>query len=360
MIKWDEFLRVTESRSARRKYLFKDEQSFHVLFSQQFQREDLDKLYQTATAIRKLHKRKTDAAWLRKTLQGKRLLCLFVQPSTRTVESFVAAGEKLGMNARVIQDISTSSFAKGETVEDSIRTLSSYFDVIVTRNKEENFALEAAYATLNSKRPIPVISGGSGSSHHVTQSLLDIYTLQYSFAQKGGVDGKHIMIVCDLLRNRAARSLIYLLTKFNDIKLTLVTPPSMQLDDELREYITVQHNLKVAEFTNVETALQESIGIDAIYMTRNQKEYGTAEDVNWNEEDFWLKWEYRKYLDEDCVIMHPLPRQQELPVEWDNYPGSVVWRQVRNGMWIRAALFANIFGVDKEIRDNAASLGIIC
>jgi len=360
MIEWNEFLRVTNSRSARRKYLFKNEQPFHVLFSQQFQREDLDKLYQTATAIRKLHKRKTDASWLRKTLQGKRLLCLFVQPSTRTVESFVAAGEKLGMDARVIQDISTSSFAKGETVEDSIRTLSSYFDVVVTRNKEEDFALKAAYATLNSKRSIPVISGGSGSSHHVTQSLLDIYTLQYSFAGKGGVDGKHIMFVCDLLRNRAARSLIYLLTKFNGIKLTLVTPPSMQLDAELREYITINHDLEVNEFTSVEEALKLSgKTVNAIYMTRNQKEYGRAEDVNWNEADFWLKWDYRRYIDENCVIMHPLPRQEELPIEWDEFPGSVVWRQVRNGMWIRAALFANIFGVDQEIRDNAASLGIL-
>lgn len=354
MITWDEFLKVTDSSSTRRKYLFQNNQPFHVLFSQQFNREDLDQLYQTATAIRKLHKDKAGAAFLRTLLEEKRLLCLFVQPSTRTVESFVAAGEKLGMKARVIQDISTSSFAKGESISDSIRTLSSYFDVIVSRNKDEDFALKAAYATLNSKRPVPVISGGSGSSHHVTQSLLDIYTLQYSFANKGGVDGKNIMIVSDLLRNRAARSLIYLLTKFNQIKLTLVTPPSMSLDAELRDYITVKHNLQVQEFTSVETALQQVTDLDAIYMTRNQKEYGTQEDIIWDEEDFWLKWEYRKYLSNDCVIMHPLPRKEELPLEWDDFPGSVIWRQVRNGMWIRAALFAMLFNVHEQILETAA------
>lgn len=359
MITWNDFITITTNKEARQKYLNNNDSLFHILFSQQFQRSTLTSLYETATTIRKLNKDPYYAKFFKDLLLGKRLLCLFVQPSTRTVESFTAAGQKLGMDVRVIQDLSTSSFAKGESIEDAIRTLSSYFDVIVTRSQDDDFALKAAYATINSKRPIPVISGGSGTNNHVTQSLLDIYTLQYSFEKKGGVDNKNIMIVSDLLRNRAARSLVYLLTKFQGIALTLVTPPTMKLDDDLRDYITNKHRLALYEFTSVEEALKNSADIDAIYMTRNQKEYQVNVSTNWNEEDFYLKWEYRKYIENDCVIMHPLPRLNELPLEWDEFPGSVVWRQVRNGMWIRAALFAHIFNVDKKIKEFAKDRKII-
>lgn len=354
-VSWEDFSQIVTNPTARRNYLYDADGKYkHVLFSQQFDRGKLDSLYETATAIRNLHKTKRGQDFLRNQLKGKRLLNLFVQPSTRTVESFTAAAEKLGMDCRVIQDVSTSSFAKGESLEDSIRTLSSYFDLIVTRNKEDDFALRAAYSTMNSKRPVPVISGGSGTSHHVTQSLLDIYTLQYSFVSDGNqLDGKEIMIVSDLSRNRAARSLIYLLTKFENINLVLVSPPKMAIDEDLEDYCVNKHNMKLYKYNSIKTALESHPSVDAIYMTRNQKEYKGSDEVdNWNEEDFYLKWEYRKILKNHPVIMHPLPRVNELPTEWDNYPTSVVWRQVRNGMWIRAALFAHIFGVDEKIKEN--------
>jgi len=352
MISWEEFKKVEHSRSARKKYLFKDGRIFHVLLSQQFNREDLETIYQTATAIRRLDK--FQPAFLRYSLFGKRALNLFAQPSTRTVESFAAAEDVLGMTTRVVQDLNTSSFAKGETVEDSIRTLSSYFHAVVTRHKDDSFPMHAAWATSNSKRPVPIISGGSGSSQHVTQSLLDIYTLRYSFKDTGGIDGKRIAIISDLKRNRAARSLIYLLTKFEGIEFVLISPDTMQIENNLREYIEKNHNLKIYDYSNVKEALKDQgKKLDTIYITRNQKEYKDnlgASALNWNEEDYFLRWEYRNLIREDCVIMHPLPRVNELPIEWDDFPGSVVWRQPRNGMWVRAALFAIIFNVDQSIR----------
>ncbi|MFT6821814.1 MAG: aspartate carbamoyltransferase catalytic subunit, partial [Myxococcota bacterium] len=191
---FEAFCEDLETEPGRQARLDKGGQPFHVLRSQQFSRPVIERLCQTATAIRRLDRNVTGRAFLRGILPGHRVLCLFAQPSTRTAESFVAASEKLGATARVINDLRLSSFAKGETVEDAVRVLSSFYDTLVTRHGDDAFAERAAWALSASGRPIPVVSGGSGTTQHPTQALLDVYTLQRTLERRGGIDGKRILL----------------------------------------------------------------------------------------------------------------------------------------------------------------------
>ena len=362
-ITWERFQDIETDKPLREAALNRNGRPFHVLFPQQFTRAQFEEVFATATAIRRLHKSTDGKNWLACQLAHKRVMLLFTQPSTRTVESFAAGTSKLGMEARTIQDLSTSSFAKGETVEDAVRVLSSYFDAIVIRSEDDQFTLRATWALNQSKREIPIISGGFGAAQHVTQSLLDTYTLAYScqtlYPKAPTIDNKTIMVVCDLKRNRAARSLLYILSKFQNPRIILVTPPGMADDDELIPYIS-QAGARVVFRHNLTEAVEEfGKETHAIYMTRNQKEYKTTNIVTWNEEDFWLHWSLREHLNPKCIVMHPLPRVKELPAEWDVWEQNMIWRQTRNGMWIRAAIFASIFQVDGKIREHAEHLKLI-
>jgi aspartate carbamoyltransferase len=347
----------------RQKLLFRSGRPYFVLLSQQFSRSDLELLCDTATAIRRLDRDRDGRGHLQRTLSGLRIMNLFAQPSTRTAESFIAAAEKLGATTRLISDLDTSSFSKGESIDDSVRTLSSFFDGIVVRHADDDFAVRASWALHCSGRPIPVISAGSGKSQHVTQSLLDIYTLGYSFRERGGIDGRQILIVGDIVRNRAARSLAYLLTKFETKAVHFVSPRGYGPEDELVTYVR-RHGIEVTLGESLEEVVRTRGGeLDAIYMTRLQKEWDSGTGIpsageRGSDDAFVLRPKYREMIGERCVIMHPLPRINELPEEWESHPGFVVWRQVRNGMWMRAALFAHIFGAHPEILARAARLGL--
>lgn len=359
-ITFEEFKAGLASRSKRRELLTQDGRHFFVLISQQFSQADLERLCDTATAIRRLDRHINGRDFLRNMLRGVRIMNLFAQPSTRTAESFVAAADKLGAITRVVSDLQTSSFAKGESVDDSVRTLSSFFDAIVTRHPDDDFGTRAAWALARADRVIPVISAGSGRSQHVTQSLLDIYTLRYSFAERGGIHGKTVLIIGDIARNRAARSLAYLLTKFEQPRIHFVSPAEFEPDDDLVGYIR-NHGIEVDLHTSIEKVLRaHGRQIDAIYMTRSQREWDTdgSGEIG-SSDDFILHGDYRELVRPDCVLMHPLPRVNELPEIWEEHPGFVVWRQVRNGMWIRAAVFATVFGADLEIRNRAKRLGLL-
>ena len=344
-----------------REHLFVNERPFYVLLTQQFTRLEIEKICATATAIRRLDRIHEGRTFLRGLLAGQRVMNLFAQPSTRTAESFIAAAEKLGASARLVSDLNSSSMAKGESVEDSVRTLSSFFDLIVARHPDESFALRAAWGLSQSGRPVPVVSAGSGKSHHVTQSLLDIYTLSYSWADNGGIDGKRMVVVGDVARNRAARSLAFAVARFGIRQLDFVAPPAYMPDEQLIEDLRAR-NVKVELHPSIAACMDsQSEGIDALYMTRLQQEWDTPDPERGlgTEADFILDPSFRSRLRPDCVLMHPLPRVNELPDSWEDHPGFVVWRQVRNGMWVRAALFSTIFGADLEIRARAARLGLI-
>lgn len=365
-LSYDEFRTAVEDRQRRRHLLFRDGRPYFVLMSQQFSRADLEALSDTATAIRRLDRHRDGVDFLRRILHGHRVMNLFAQPSTRTAESFIAAADKLGASTRLVSDMRTSSFAKGETVDDSVRTLSSFFDTIVVRHPDDDFATRASWALARSGRPIPVVSAGSGRSQHVTQSLLDVYTLRYSFQDRGGIDGKRVVLVGDVGRNRAARSLAYMLTKFDVDRLDIVCQKDHLPQDGLLEYVA-RHGIDVRVHERLGPAL-DKLGkdIDALYMTRLQQEWdagsgGTpdAKKEKGTSDDFVLHPEYAKYLRDDCVIMHPLPRINELPEAWESHPGFVVWRQVRNGMWMRSALLASIHGAADEIQARARRLALM-
>ncbi|MCA9488531.1 MAG: hypothetical protein KC621_01370 [Myxococcales bacterium] len=358
LLTYDAFREAVEDDDRRRSLLFEDDHPRYVLFAQQFTRADLVRLSASATAIRRMDRHRDGVRFLRSILEGKRVLNLFAQPSTRTNESFVAAAEKVGATVRVVSDLRTSSFAKGETVEDSVRTLSSFYDLLVSRHPDDDFATRASWALRRSRRPIPVVSAGSGKSEHPTQALLDVYTLQYSFAERGGLDGKRVLLVGDIGRNRAARSLALLLTRFEVRRLDVACFPGHGPDPALVAALE-RARIELVTHDSLPKAVR-TLGkeLDAVYVTRLQQEWDTGSGKLGTSDDFVLDWELRHHLRDDCVIMHPLPRVNELPDDWEAHPGFVVWRQVRNGMWMRAALLADIHGATDEIMARARRLGI--
>src|SRR5690606_36990911 len=183
---------------------------FHVIDPRPFDRVLLDDLCDLTTRVRSLAKDPDGARFLLGLLPDRRAMLYFVQPSTRTFLSFNNACHVLGIRTSEIRDPATSSEVKGESFEDSIRTFSSYVDVIIMRTREPGRAAVAARLMDSIPWPVPVIDAGSGSDQHPTQALLDIYTLDRSFAERGGIDGKVIGMMGDLKRGRTVRSLSYL------------------------------------------------------------------------------------------------------------------------------------------------------
>jgi aspartate carbamoyltransferase catalytic subunit len=270
----------------------------------------------------------------------------FTQPSTRTFLSFQTACQIVGMGTNEIRDSSTSSERKGESIEDSLRTFSSYVDVIIMRTPEPGLCDRIANLLNETERPIPIVNAGSGPDEHPTQALLDIYTLNRSFVKHGGIDGKTIMMVGDLKRGRTIRSLSGLLSNYRDVKILFVSPPEFRISDDLRQKLK-QKGQKFEETDQFEDALRVA---DAVYMTRVQDEYDTdGESKKVDYRRFHLKAEHLPLMKTTSVIMHPLPRRQELDVAIDNDPRAKYWRQERNGMWTRVALLTKIFGVDRKI-----------
>lgn len=326
---------------------FRDGRLFHVLLAQQFNRELLDKIGEMATRVRQIAKSKAGMDFLRELLPHKTAMLYFTQPSTRTFLSFHSACQILGMKTVEVRDTSTSSEMKGETQEDSIRTFSSFSDVIVMRSREGGLAEKMAWLLSNTERPTPIVNAGSGQDQHPTQALLDIYTLQRSFEKRGGIEGKTIVFVGDLKRGRTVRSLAHLLTLYRGARMIFVAPPELQMLDDVLDRIRdagVEYELT----SDFEKAVPMA---DAVYMTRVQDEWdntkGDSGKINVARFNFTTA--HLKSLPPAAVIMHPLPRRNEIAADVDRDPRAVYWRQVRNGMWTRVSLMACIFGVYEEI-----------
>ena len=298
-----------------------------------------------ADYIRKLHKDLRGAEFIRGRLPWKTALNLFAQPSTRTFLSFYAAGQIVGLHLAEVRDTATSSEIKGESPEDSVRIFSSYMDMIIMRHPVGGFAERIAWLLSNTDRPVPVINAGSGKDQHPTQALLDIYTLERSFAQRGGIDGKRVVFVGDLARGRTVRSLAWLLTQYRDVQQVFVAPPELQIGRDILaalDHAGVKYEL-TSDFAQTLPAA------DAIYMTRIQDEWDQAgESGRIDTSRFHLRAEHLALMKPDAAILHPLPRRAEIATEIDADPRAMYWRQVRNGMWIRAALLLVIAERDGE------------
>jgi aspartate carbamoyltransferase catalytic subunit len=282
-------------------------------------------------------------------LAHKRAMLYFSQPSSRTFLSHLAACQILGITTGSVRDAATSSEFKGESREDSIRTFSSYFDMIIMRSPEQGLAEKMGWELSNSSRPIPILNAGSGKDQHPTQALLDIYTLVRSFEEKGGLDGRTVVFCGDLLRGRTVRSLSYLLTEFTGVKQIFVAPKELQISDDVTAMLDAK-GVKYEISGDLKAATAEA---DAVYMTRIQDEWDSAkgESAKIDTSRFKFGAEELALLKSDGIIMHPLPRRDEIAVCCDHDPRAMYWRQMRNGMWIRAALIAATFGYEREIMD---------
>ena len=294
----------------------------NVIESQQFSRSLLEDLYARADEMKREPHR------FMGRLAGQVMAALFYEPSTRTRLSFEAAmlrlgGQTMGTdNAREF-----SSAAKGETLEDTIRIVSGYADVIVVRHSEEGAAKRAAAVS-----SVPIINAGDGPGQHPTQALLDLYTIR---AELGRIDGVRVAMVGDLANGRTVRSLAYLLSKFKDISVWFVAPPQVAMRDDLKSHLD-EHHVPWVETQDLDSVLPE---VDVVYMTRIQKErfadpdlYNAVKGIYRIDKDSLAR--MRKY----AVLMHPLPRVDEISPEVDEDPRASYFRQARNGLHIRMAL----------------------
>lgn len=270
----------------------------HILRADQFDRPFLDHLCRLTDTIRQYDKSRDGLMYLQGLLAHKRAMLYFTQASTRTFMSFLSALQILGIKVSDIRDPSTSSELKGESLEDSFRTFSSYVDLIIMRTPIPGFCDRMATLLDDTSRPVPIINGGSGPDQHPTQAILDIYTLKRSFRRLGGIDGKTILMVGDLRRGRTVRSLSYLLTNYDNVKIIFASPEAYKIKSDLAD-ILKSKNLEFTETKDLAAALPEA---DAVYMTRIQDEYKDASsDVECSEADyskFHLKLEHLKLMKE--------------------------------------------------------------
>jgi aspartate carbamoyltransferase catalytic subunit len=352
--------------------LNRNDKAFHVVLAQQFDRQAINQLCQLADMIRSIGGSRQGTQFLRTLLSHRRAMLYFIQPSTRTFLSFTAACQVMGMPHNEVRERSTSSEVKGESEEDTIRVLSQYFDLIIMRHPAEGFAERVARTLNDMPRTIPVINAGSGKDQHPTQALLDIYTLLRSFTasdrpgpsdqavtQRGpgpasryvrdAFAGKTITFVGDLKRGRTVRSLAYLLCRYPGVRLVFAAPPQLQIGEDILEYLS-RHGIECEVSGDLRAHISET---DAVYMTRLQDEWDTADESKEIDYDrFSLTYEMAKDFKADLAILHPLPRRHELDQRLDALPQAKYWDQVRNGMWMRAALIASIFSVDVAIHDH--------
>jgi aspartate carbamoyltransferase catalytic subunit len=340
---------ATLPNDERIKCFEKDGRMYDMIISQQLNRPILDDLYRITNQIRSLSKSKTGSQFVQSLLCHKRAMLYFAQPSSRTFLSFENACHLLGMKTSEIRDPSVSSEVKGESFDDSLRTFSTYTDLIIMRHKGQNMAERAAWLlNTHTYRPVPVINGGSGSDQHPTQALLDVFTLQQSFEYQGGLDGKTVLMCGDLKRGRTVRSLSYLMKNFRGMKIIYAAPAAFQMKEDVCSFLERHSIPYFIETHSLEKVLGEA---DALYLTRIQDEHDATpgESGKTDVSKFRLTLANMGYVKPNAVIMHPFPRRDEIDVAIDPDPRAMYWRQERNGMWSRAALIAYLFRVDQEI-----------
>ena len=290
-----------------------------------FTRKEIDYILKTAEIMEPLAAKGSDM------LKGKILANIFFEPSTRTRLSFEAAMLKLGGHTIGFADAENTSVKKGENLSDTVRTVENYADVIALRHPLEGAAKLAAEFS-----KVPIINGGSGTEEHPTQALVDLYTIQ---KEKRRIDGLKIALIGDLRYGRTVHSLAYALSLYN-IELTLVSPESLRMRREVLR--AVQNKISVSETQNLEKTIPQ---IDVLYVTRIQKERfpDQAEYAK-------VRGAYRIDLKtlaaakKDLIILHPLPRVDEIAPEVDATPQAKYFQQVWNGIVVRMALLALVLG----------------
>ena len=273
---------------------------------------------------------------------GKKLATLFFEPSTRTRLSFEAAMMELGGNVLGFSNAGSSSATKGETVEDTVRMVSCYADIIAMRHP-----LEGAPRVASFKSGVPIINAGDGGHSHPTQTLADLLTI---FREKGRLDNMTVGLCGDLKFGRTVHSLIKAMSRYSNIKFILIAPKELAIPDYIKTDILDKSG---SEYEEVETMEEAMPQLDVLYMTRVQRERFFSEDEYLKVKDaFILDLEKLNTAKEDLTIMHPLPRVNEIATEVDDDPRAKYFEQVKNGKFVREAIIITLLKWGGILNEN--------
>lgn len=300
----------------------------HLMSPLDFTVEELDRLFDLAGDIEKNMDKYAHAC------AGKKLATCFYEPSTRTRLSFEAAMLNLGGNVIGFSDASSSSASKGESVSDTIRVISCFADICAMRHPKEGAPMVAA-----SRSAIPVINAGDGGHQHPTQTLTDLLTIR---SLKGTLSHFTIGLCGDLKFGRTVHSLIHALMRYEDIRFIFISPEELKVPDYITDMLK-EHNIPYEEVIRLENIMPE---LDFLYMTRVQRERFFNEEDYVRLKDFYiLDTEKMKLAKEDMLVLHPLPRVNEISVEVDEDPRAAYFKQVQYGVYVRMALILTLLGI---------------
>ncbi len=300
-----------------------------ILTAKQFTREQIEHIFSVADDFAA----RLEKGERLKVLDGKLLATVFYEPSTRTRLSFEAAMQRLGGGVISVAEAKTaSSVAKGETLPDTIRTIANYADAIVLRHSQVGAAQVAADASA-----VPILNAGDGAGEHPTQALLDLYTIR---AEKKTIDGLRVALVGDLKNGRTVHSLARALSLFK-VDFSFVAPAALAMPTEVSDYLR-ERDFIVEETNDLARTLQKA---DVVYMTRVQKErFSDPKQYEKMKNFFILTADLVKGAKENLVVMHPLPRIDEITTDVDELPNAAYFRQMKNGVYVRMALLAEVLG----------------
>jgi len=297
----------------------------HLLNPLDFTTEELDKLFDLANDMEKYPAKYAEIC------KGKKLATCFYEPSTRTRLSFEAAMLNLGGSVLGFSDAGSSSASKGESVSDTIRVISAYADICAMRHPKEGAPMVAA-----SKSGIPVINAGDGGHQHPTQTLTDLLTIR---SLKGRLGNFTIGLCGDLKFGRTVHSLIDALTRYENISFIFISPEELRVPDYIIEMLN-EKNIPYKEVIRLEDVLPD---LDLLYMTRVQRERFFNEEDYIRLKDFYiLTKEKMELASKDMLVLHPLPRVNEISVEVDDDERAVYFKQAKYGVYVRMALIATL------------------
>lgn len=297
----------------------------HIISTDQFQNaKNLEKIFQLADAM----EANDQLGCVPQTLAGKILAAIFYEPSTRTRFSFEAAMAKLGGNVLTTESATHfSSVTKGETLEDTIRIIGAYADVIVLRHPQTGSAAVAAKVST-----VPIVNAGDGAGEHPTQALLDMYTIR---KELGRLEKLHIGLVGDLFYGRTIHSLLRFFHLYKGIKISLVAPEQLKLPQKYLDLLKKQR-IPVHQTDKLESVVGK---VDVLYVTRVQKErFASIEEYEKVKNAYVIDRAILKKMKTKSIIMHPLPRVTEIDPAIDRDPRAAYFRQARNGLYVRMAL----------------------
>lgn len=304
----------------------------HLLNPLDFSVEEIEALLDLASDIEK-HPQK-----YAHVCDGKKLATLFYEPSTRTRLSFESAMLRLGGSVLGFSSADSSSAAKGESVSDTIRVISCYADICAMRHPKEGAPMVASVHS-----GIPVINAGDGGHQHPTQTLTDLMTIR---SLKGRLDNLTVGLCGDLKFGRTVHSLINALVRYTGIRFVLISPPELRIPDYIREDVLQAKGIEYREVENLDEAMPE---LDILYMTRVQKErFFNEEDYVRLKNYYILTTEKMELAKKDMLVLHPLPRVNEISVEVDDDPRAAYFKQAQYGVYVRMALILTLLEIDVD------------